>query len=120
MKYVSIPPPHEWEFYKQEFVTCLGTPFEERVGLVRVVGRDLLTVSFLMGDVIDVPWANAQKIHVQGNFVRVSHGPHQGHSGWVVSGVDGYKLCCAKEVLQPPEFKTLIVEVRFQQYEGFT
>jgi len=120
MKYVSVPPPHEWEFYEQQFVTCLGTPFEEQVGLVRVVGRDLLTVSFLTGDVIDILWANAQKIHVQGDFVRVSHGPHQGRSGWVVSGVDGYKLCCTEEVLQPPEFKTLIVEVPFQQFEGFT
>jgi len=23
MKYVSVPPPHEWEFYEQEFVTAL-------------------------------------------------------------------------------------------------
>jgi len=120
MKYASVPPPHKWEFYEQEFITCLGTPFEERVGLVWVVGRDLLTVSFLMGDVIDIPWANARKIHIQGDFVHVSHGLHQGRSGWVVSGVDGYKLCCAEEVLQPPEFKTLIVEVHFQQFEGFT
>jgi len=81
---------------------------------------DLLTVSFLTGDMIDIPWANAQKIHVQGDFVRVSHGSHQGRSGWVVSGVDGYELCCTEEVLQPPEFKTLIVEVCFQQFEGFT
>jgi len=80
----------------------------------------LLTVSFLTGDVIDIPWANARKIHVQGDFVRVFHGPHQGRSGWVVSGVDGYELCCTEEVLQPPEFNTLIVEVRFQQFEGFT
>jgi len=29
MKYASVPPPHEWEFYEQEFVMCLGTPFEE-------------------------------------------------------------------------------------------
>jgi len=29
MKYASVPPPHEWEFYEQEFITCLGTPFEE-------------------------------------------------------------------------------------------
>ena len=54
---------------------CLGTPFEKRVGLVQVVGRDLLTVSFLTGDVINIPWANAQKIHVQGDFVRVLHVP---------------------------------------------
>jgi len=29
MKYMSVPPPHKWEFYEQEFITCLGTPFEE-------------------------------------------------------------------------------------------
>ena len=79
----------------------------------------MLTVSFLTRDVINIPWAKARKIHIQGNFVRVLHGPHQGHSGWVVSGVDGYELCCTEEVLQLPEFKTLIVEVHFQQFEGF-
>jgi len=69
---------------------------------------------------IDIPWANTQKIHIQGDFVHILHGPHQGRSGWVVSGVDGYELCCTEEVLQPPEFKTLIVDVRFQQFECFT
>jgi len=33
--------------------------------------------------------------------------------------MDGYELCCTKEVLQSPEFKTFIVEVRVQQFEGF-
>jgi hypothetical protein len=121
MKYASVPPPHEWEFYEGELLTCLGTPLEERVGTVEAVGRDFLTVSFLTGDVIDVPWANARKIHGEGDFVRISHGPHQGRSGWVVSGgLLGSELCCAEEVLKAPEFKTFIIEVRFQQFEGFT
>jgi len=58
------------------------------------------------------------EIKPQGNFVYISNGRHQGCSGWV-TGMDGYKLCCAKEVLQSPEFKTFIVEVHFQQFEGF-
>jgi len=33
--------------------------------------------------------------------------------------MDGYELCCAEEVLQSPEFKTFIVEVHVQQFEGF-
>jgi len=99
-------------------VTCLGTSHQEEVEIVRVVGRDLRTVSFITGDTINIPWANTQKLHLEGDFVYISNGCHQGHSGWV-TGMDGYKLCCAEEVLQSPEFKTFIVEARVQQFEGF-
>jgi transcription elongation factor len=118
VKNATFPPPHEWEFYEEELVTCLGTSHQEKIGTVRVVGVDFLTVSFVTGDTIDVPWANARKEHLPGDFVRISNGPHQGRSGWVVD-IDGYELCCAEEVLQSPEFKTVTVEVRFQQFEGF-
>jgi hypothetical protein len=118
MKNATFPPPrNEWEFYEEECVTCVGTSHEEEVGTIRVVGRDFLTVSFATGDTIDIPWANARKIHLIGDFVRISGGHHQGHSGWVVDH-DGLELCCAEEVLQSPEFKTVAVEVRFQQFEG--
>ena len=86
--------------------------------MVRVVGGDLLTISFSTEDMIDIPWANAQKIHLISDFVHISNGPHQGHSGWVIS-CDGSKLCCIEEVLKPPEFKTITIEVCFQQIEGF-
>jgi transcription antitermination factor NusG len=118
VKNATFPPPHEWEFYEGELVTCLGTSHQEEIGTVRVVGRDFLTVSFVTGDTIDIPWANARKEHLSGDFVRISNGPHQGRLGWVVD-IDGFELCCAEEVLQSPEFKTITVEVRFQQFEGF-
>jgi len=118
LKNVTFPSPHEWKFYEEELATCLGTSRQGEVGTVQVVGRDFLTVSFVTGDTINILWANAQKLHLKGDFVYISNGRHQGHLGWV-TGMDGYKLCCAKEVLQSPEFKTFIVEVRFQQFEGF-
>ena len=118
VKNATLPPPNEWEFYEGELVTCPGTSYEEKVGMIEVVGRDVLTVSFTTGDIIDIPWANARKLHLIGDFVRISHGRHQGRSGWVVD-IDGYELCCAEEVLQSPEFKTVTIEVRFQQFEGF-
>jgi len=97
---------------------CLGTSHQEEVEIVWVVERDFLTVSFVIGDTIDILWANAQKLHLEGNFVCISNGHYQGHSGWI-TGIDCYELCCAEEVLQSPEFKTFIVEVCFQQFEGF-
>ena len=118
IKNTTFPPPHEWEFYKEEFVTCLGTSYEEAVGMVHVVGGDFLTVLFSMGDMIDIPWANAQKIHLSSDFVCISNGHHQGHSEWVIS-CDGSELFCAEEVLQSSEFKIVTIEVCFQQFEGF-
>ena len=97
---------------------CLGTSHEEVVGMVCVVGGDFLTVSFSTGDMIDIPWANAQKIHLISDFVHISYGPHQERSGWVIS-CDGSELCYAEEVLQTPEFETVTIEVHFQQFEGF-
>jgi len=118
LKNMTFPPPHKWEFYEEELVTCLGTSHQEEVGMVQVVGRDFLTVFFIMRDMIDIPWANAQKLQLEGNFVYILNDCHQERSGWV-TGMDGYKLCCTEEVLQSPEFKTFIVEVRFQQFEDF-
>ena len=81
IKNVTFPPPHKWKFYEEEFIMCLGTSYEEAVGMVRVVGGDFLTVSFSTGDTIDIPWANAQKIHLISNFVCILNGHHQGHLG---------------------------------------
>jgi len=87
-------------------VTCLGTSCQEEVGTVWIVGRDFLTVSFIMRDMIDIPWANTWKLHLKGNFVYISNSHHQGHSGWV-TGMDGYELCCTEEVLHPPNSRLL-------------
>jgi len=81
LKNVTFPPPHEWEFYKEELVTCLGTSHQEEVGMIWVVGRDFLTVSFITGDTINIPWANTWKLHLEGNFVYILNGHHQGCLG---------------------------------------
>jgi len=91
LKNMTFPPPHEWEFYEEKLVTCLGTSCQEEIGTVQVVGRDFLTVSFIIEDTINIPWANAQKLYLKGDFVYISNGHHQGRSGWI-TGIDGYKL----------------------------
>jgi len=47
---------------------CVDTSCQEKVRMVWVVGRDFLTVSFIMRDTINIPWANAQKLHLEGNL----------------------------------------------------
>jgi len=81
LKNVTLPSPHEWEFYEEELVTCLGTSRQEEVEIVRVVERDFLTVSFITGDTINIPWANTRKLHLKDDFVYISNSHHQGCSG---------------------------------------
>ena len=112
MKKATFPPPTKWEFYEEECITCLGTSHEKEIGTVWIVGRNFLTISFAMGDKIDIPWANARKLRLTSDFVHISTGCHQGRSGWVV-GIESYELFFTEEVLQSPEFKTVAAKVHF-------
>jgi len=54
LKNMTFSPPHEWKFYEEELVTCLGISHQKEIGTVQLVGRDFLNVSFIMGDMINI------------------------------------------------------------------
>ena len=74
----------------------------EKKGIVQTIEAQHLKVELTSREgPICIPWDTAQKQYKIGEFIQVSHGPHQGCCGWVVTTSD-HKINCTKELPLPP------------------
>jgi ribosomal protein L24 len=104
-----FPPPTGWEFFEGEDVDIVESPdllaekgHVKKKGTVKVVEAQRLEVELTNGEgSVCIPWDAARKRHKIGDFVQVSHGPHQGRFGWVLSASD-HEISCAQELISPP------------------
>ena len=118
-----FPAPTGWEFFEGEDIDIVKSPdllaeyrHEEKKATIKVVGAQRLEVELVNGEgSVCIPWDAARKRHKIGDFVQVSHGPHQGRFGWVLSTSD-QEISCAVELVSPPGIENSeiapLVEVR--------
>lgn len=119
-----FPPPSEWEFFEGEEISIVESGivksssifFEKghlkKNGIIKVVEGQLLEVELTNGEgLIRIPWDAARKQHKIGEFVQVSHGPHQGRCGWVVLASDD-EITCTEELPSQNEESVPILDVR--------
>jgi len=96
--------PFKWEFYVGKKVTIADShDYDGKQGIVQTVKPQYIEVELTGGEgLVSVAWKEVQKCYSVGNFVQVSHGPCQGHLGWVVD-VYNDEINCIKELPQKLE-----------------
>ena len=96
----DFPTPFKWEFYAGKKVTIIADSHDHdgKQGIVQTVELQHLEVELAGGEgLISVAWKEVWKHYSVGDFVQVSHGPCQGHLGWVVD-VCNNEINCTEEL----------------------